>query len=95
MSTSVAYSVSKGHDVVMLHCNPIIEGIKNPSTITVDIKWWILENEEKESKESGGKDIVTSKKRMVFEESFRLSTKTYSTLNRQYWRIGNTVSLTK
>ena len=80
ISTSVVYSVTRGEDVVMLHCNPIIEGIRDPSTITVEIKWWI------------SSEVQSDQKNIVFEESFRLSSKTFSTLERQYWRIGDTVS---
>ena len=80
ISTSVVYSVARGEDVVMLHCNPIIEGIRDPSTITVEIKWWI------------SSEVQSDQKNIVFEESFRLSSKTFSTLERQHWRIGDTVS---
>ena len=93
ISTSVTYSLSKGHDVVMLHCNPIMEGIHDPSTIMVDVKWWVMEDDkDKSSTESSDDELIVSRRRSVFEESFRLSTKTYSTLNRQYWKVGNTVS---
>ena len=80
ISTSVVYSVARGEDVVMLHCNPIIEGIRDPSTITVETKWWI------------SSEVQSDPKNLVFEESYRLSSKTFSTLDRQYWRIGDTVS---
>ena len=93
ISTSVSYSLPKGHDDVMLHCNPIIEGIVDPSTITVDIKWWISSS-NKENHAIIEEDRDSSKKKLIFEESFRLSTKTFSTLNRQYWAIGDTVSFT-
>ena len=91
ISSSVSYSLSKGQDVVMLHCNPIIEGIVDPSTITVDIKWWISSNNN-ENREIFEEQRDESKKKIIFEESFRLSTKTFSTLNRQHWSIGDTVS---
>ena len=93
ISTSVTYSLSKGHDVVMLHCNPIIEGIRDPSTVMVDVKWWVLEdNEDKTSTELRDEDANKSRKTNIFEESYRLSSKTFSTLNRQYWKVGDTVS---
>ena len=95
ISTSVTYSLSKGHDVVMLHCNPIMEGIRDPSTIMVDVKWWVLEdNEDKTSTKSSDDESNKSRKKIVFEESFKLGSKTFSTLNRQYWKVGNTVSFT-
>ena len=91
ISTSVSYSMSKGHDLVMLHCNPIIEGIVDPTTITVDTKWWISSTNKQNNGESEEhKD--ESKKKIIFEENFRLSTKTFSTLNRHYWNVGDTVS---
>ena len=93
ISTSVTYSLSKGHDVVMLHCNPIMEGIRDPSTIMVDVKWWVLEdNEDKTSTKSSDDESNKSRKKIVFEESFKLGSKTFSTLNRQYWKVGHTVS---
>ena len=75
----------------MLHCNPIIEGIVDPSTVAVDVKWWILGDESDDAEPKRGGDVISQKK-IVFEESFSLSTKTFSTLNRQYWKVGDTVS---
>jgi hypothetical protein len=77
----------------MLHCNPIIEGIVDPSTITVDVKWWISSS-NKENHEIIEQHKDVSKKKTIFEETFRLSAKTFSTLNRHYWTIGDTVSFT-
>ena len=66
ISTSVTYSLSKGHDVVMLHCNPIMEGIRDPSTIMVDVKWWVLEdNEDKTSTKSSDDETNKSRKKIL------------------------------
>ena len=74
----------------MLHCNPIMEGIVDPSTVTVEIKWWLSEEKE-DNTTLRNQEEIKSKKRLVFKENFRLPTKTFSTLNRQYWKIGDTV----
>ena len=81
----MAYSTFDRQDVVMLHCNPIMEGIVNPQTVTLEFQWWILEDR--------GRGVESeNEKRIVFKENFRLSTKTFSTLDRQYWKIGERVS---
>ena len=67
-----------------------MEGITDPSTITVEIEWWVGGGEQENSTSKKPNNFQTQR-RMVFHENFRLSAKTFSTLDRQYWTIGQTV----
>ena len=52
---------------VMLHCNPIMEGIRDPKTIMVDIKWWVLDDDkDKTSTESSNEESIVSRRKSVF-----------------------------
>ena len=91
LTTSVnQHSASDRRGVVLMHCNPIMEGITDPSTITVEIEWWVGGGEQGNNTSKKPNDFQTQR-RMVFHENFRLSAKTFSTLDRQYWTIGQTV----
>ena len=91
MTTSVNHhAASDRRGVVLMHCNPIMEGITEPSTITVEIEWWVGGGEQGNNTSKKPNDFQTQR-RMVFHENFRLSAKTFSTLDRQYWTIGQTV----
>ena len=49
LTTGVAFSTQTQTEFVVFYCTPVLEGVKDPSTVAVQVQWWIddeLEFEE-------------------------------------------------